>query len=349
MTEKSTTYKDAGVDIDKGNEFVQRIKKKLATTFPYLSTGKVTTELGGFCAMLELPDGRIVAVTTDGVGTKLIIAMLLDKHNTVGIDLVAMCVNDLIVGGVMPGVFIDYMALGELFIEKGVSLVDGMVEGCHQALCALIAGETAECPGLYGPEEYDLAGFAIGFADSKEKLILGKDIRPGMNVYGLPSSGLHSNGFSLVRKIFGINLDTPVASIRSLNQMIPELGHNVTLGEELLRPTKIYVQEVASLMQKYTIAGMVNITGGGPEENPPRIMPYNCSMNIYLDTWKPQPIFSLIQKLGNVSQAEMLKATNYGIGYMIISPDEITDSGVIKIGEIIEYDGRNVFFKEKKD
>lgn len=342
---KGVTYKDAGVDIDKGNEFVQQIKGKLATTFPYLSTGKVITELGGFSALVELPDSRIVAVTTDGVGTKLIIAILLDKHSTVGIDLVAMCVNDLIVGGVMPGVFIDYMALGKLFVDKAVSLVDGMVEGCKQAQCAMIGGETAECPGLYGPEDYDLSGFAIGFADSKKKLILGDEICPGMNVYGIPSSGLHSNAFSLVRKIFGINLDTPVASIRALNQLIPELGHNVTLGRELLRPTRIYVQDVAILMQKYKVAGMVNVTGGGLIENPPRVIPSNCSMNIHLDAWKPQPIFSLIQKLGNVSQMEMLKATNYGIGYMIISPDEINDGDIVKIGEIIEHDGRNVFFR----
>ncbi len=348
MKKKKVTYLDAGVDIDKGEAFVNLIKGKLATTFPFLSTGKVITELGGFSALVELPDGRIVALTTDGVGTKLMIAMLLDKHNTVGVDLVAMCVNDLIVGGVMPGVFIDYMALGKLSVGRADALIDGMVEGCRQAQCALIGGETAECPGLYGPEEYDLAGFAIGFADSRQKLILGDDIRPGMYVYGLPSSGLHSNAFSLVRKVFGINLDTPVASIQALNQTLPELGNGITLGEELLRPTRIYVQEVARLMKRYTISGMVNVTGGGLEKNPPRIMPENCSMEIFLDTWKPQPIFSLIQKLGNVSQSEMLRATNYGIGFMVISPDEIVDGNVIKIGEIIELDGKTVFFKNKK-
>lgn len=339
-----TTYKDAGVDIDKGEEFVQRIKSKVAATFPAAKGGKIITELGGFSALIELPDGRIVAVTVDGVGTKLMGSILQNKHSTVGIDLVAMCANDLIVGGILPAVFVDYMALGKLNVDNAESLVDGMIEGCRLSGCALIGGETAECPGLYGPEEYDLAGCMIGFANSKSDIILGNFILPDMNVYGLPSSGLHSNAYSLVRKIFGINLDTPVSSIAALNQVITELGEGRTLGEEFLEPTRIYVQDVARLMPKYNIAGMVNITGGGLVENPPRILPDGCGMEISLDSWRPQPIFGLLERLGNVEQLEMLRSTNYGIGFMLISPDEINEEGVIKIGKITQSNKKEVVF-----
>lgn len=336
------TYKSAGVDIDAGNKAVDLIKERVKGTFSLLRTGKVITDLGGFSSVVELPNGKLVVTTTDGVGTKLIVGILMNKHDTVGIDLGAMCFNDLLAGGILPAIFLDYIALGKQIPEKTSEIMEGIIVGCEQAGAALVGGEMAECPGLYGPEEYDLAGFAVGFADSRKELILGDKIEPGMKIYGLPSSGLHSNSYSLARKVFGINLNTPVASISALDAHNEVLG--CTLGEELLRPTKIYVQEVERLMGKYDIAGMINVTGGGLVENPPRVLPRNCSAIINLETWKPQPIFGLLQKLGNVSREEMLKVTNYGIGFMLISADEIADDGVIEIGNVVEGAERKVIF-----
>jgi phosphoribosylformylglycinamidine cyclo-ligase len=328
MKKKPSTYKDAGVDIDAGNEAVELIKERTAKVFPLIRTGRVISNLGGFGAVVELEDGRIIVATTDGVGTKLIIAILLDRHDTVGIDLCAMCYNDLIAVGVLPLFFLDYIAQGKQIPAKTAKIINGILDGCEQARSPLIGGEMAECPGLYNLEEYDLAGFSIGLADSRKDLILGDGVQVDMYAYGLLSSGLHSNGYSLVRNIFDIDINAPVASIKRLNHYINSLG--CTLGEELLKPTTIYVDVVEGLMKKYTIAGMANVTGGGLVENPPRILPDGCGMNINLKAWEPQPIFKLIQEKGNVERIEMLQSTNYGIGFLVISPDEIQEEGVVK-------------------
>lgn len=285
-----------------------------------------------------------MAATTDGVGTKLVVGILLNKHDTVGVDLGAMCFNDLLAGGILPLFFLDYIVQGKQVPAKTAKLIKGIVDGCVQAVNPLVGGEMAECPDLYDPELYDLAGFAVGMADSRDDLILGDAITAGMNVYGILSSGLHSNGYSLVRKIFGISLKTPVASINNLNQYVDCL--KCTLGEELLRPTIIYVDIIECLMKKYQIAGMVNITGGGLIENPPRVLPDGCAVKIDLSTWKPQPIFKLIQQRGNVPTQEMFRSTNFGIGFVVISPEEIQEKEVIKIGKVIRGPEKRVFLND---
>ncbi len=325
------SYADSGVNIEAGNRAVDLIKDKAQKTFRHYD-GKVLSGIGGFSGVVELADGRVMGVSTDGVGTKLMLATLLDKHATVGVDLVAMCVNDLIVTGMKPSIFLDYVAMGKQVPERTALIISGIVEGCEMAEVALLGGEMAEMPGMYKDEDYDLAGFAIGFANSKEDLILGEDIKPGMKVYGLPSSGIHSNGYSLVRKVFGINMSDTENACKILREHHVSLGR--TLGEELLEPTTIYVKQVRSLLLKYNIAGMVHITGGGIIENPPRILPNGCAVCIQKNSWKVPPIFKFIQEKGNVSVDEMMRTFNYGIGLIIVSEDFIEEG--ILIGEIIE-------------
>ncbi len=334
MKKKALTYADSGVDIVAGNTAVDLIKKSVHKTFKYFP-GTVLTKLGSFGGVAELEDGRIVASSTDGVGTKLIIASLMERHDTVGIDLVAMSVNDLAVIGVMPAIFLDYIAMGKQIPKRTESIVQGIVAGCHEARCALMGGEMAEMPGMYSQDEYDLAGFTVGFADSKEDLVLGQSVRPGMKVYGFPSSGLHSNGYGLVRRIFGIDFDDPKAAKQILRKK--QKGLDRTLGEELLTPTAIYVSTVKKLLTSYTIAGMAHITGGGLVENPPRILPKGCAMVIRKNAWKRPSIFDLIQEKGGVSDHEMLKTFNCGIGMVVVSSDDIQEG--ICIGEIIK--GKN--------
>lgn len=340
--EQGMTYSASGVDIDAGNLAVEMIKKRVEGTFPLIRTGKVISDLGGFGAVVELPNGTILVATTDGVGTKLVVAILLNRHDTIGVDLGAMCFNDLLATGAYPLIFLDYVVQGKQIPKKTAEIINGIIDGCEQAGSPLVGGEMAECPDLYEPEVYDLAGFAVGMAGSRKDLILGNEIAAKMNVYGITSSGLHSNGYSLVRKITGISLKTPVASIDKLHVYIPELG--CTLGEELLRPTTIYVKVVEYLMHNYEIKGMANITGGGLLENPPRILPPGLAMIIDLKSWQPQPIFSYLQKRGNISQLEMLRVTNYGIGFIFVSPNEIIEEGVLKIGKVIEHSEKRVFF-----
>ena len=341
---KGATYKDSGVDIDAGNRAVEMIKEEVAKTFPLIRYGKVITKLGSFGAVIELSNGMIIAATTDGVGTKLIVSMFMDKHDTVGIDLGAMCYNDLIAIGISPLFFLDYIAQGKQIPSRTVQFISGIIDGCHQAKSPLIGGEMAECPGLYRPEEYDFAGFAVGIAQSRKDLILGDDVAVGMNIYGLPSSGLHSNGYSLVRKVFGIEAESPVASIKRLKEYYGEL--ECTLGEELLKPTVIYVDVVEKLMKQYSIAGMVNVTGGGFIDNPERVLPKKCAARFDIGSWKVHPIFKMIQERGDVKLKEMLRSTNYGIGFMIISPDKINEKGVVKIGEIVKRKKKAVIFKK---
>ncbi len=329
--DKQTTYAESGVNIDAGNKAVELIKNQAQETFRYYN-GKIISGIGGFSGVVELADKRVMGTSTDGVGTKLMLSIIMEKHNTVGIDLVAMCVNDLIVAGITPAIFLDYIAMGKQMPERTSSIVSGIIEGCERAETALLGGEMAEMPGMYKENDYDLAGFAIGFADSKENLILGKNIKPGMKVFGLRSSGVHSNGYSLVRKIFGIDIKNPKETKKILGQQHSFIGK--TLGEELLEPTTIYVKQIKSLLSKYKIAGMAHITGGGIIENTPRILPKGCAINIKMGSWQVNPIFEYIQKKGNISTKEMLKTFNYGIGLIIISGDNIKQA--IPIGEVVK-------------
>ena len=257
---EQSKYKEAGVDIDKGNTFVKNIKDIVASTHQR----GVLNEIGGFSSFFAIDTGKfkkpVLVSSTDGVGTKLIIANLCNKHDTIGIDLVAMCVNDIIVGGATPLCFLDYFSSGKLDIDTATEVVRGIAEGCRQAKCSLVGGETAEMPGLYKPGDYDLAGFTVGIAD-RDAIIDGSEIRVGNSIIGLASSGLHSNGFSLVRKICFDDLKLTV------DMQIEELG--CTLGEELLKPTRIYVQSVLNVLRKFRINGMVHNTGGGFIDNTP--------------------------------------------------------------------------------
>lgn len=335
---KKITYANSGVDISAGNLAVDLIKNNVHKTFKYFP-GKVLTKTGSFGGVAQLKGGKIVASSTDGVGTKLVLACLMDKHETIGIDLVAMSVNDLAVIGVMPAIFLDYIAMGKQIPKRTEKIVNGIIKGCHDSECALMGGEMAEMPDMYSKEEYDLAGFATGFADSKKDLILGKNIKPGMKVYGFASSGVHSNGYSLVRKIFRINFKDRIKAKKILNSRFS--GLSKTLGEELLTPTKIYIKIIKKLISSYKIAGLAHITGGGLVENPPRILPKGCAIKIKKDSWKRPAVFDLIQKKGNVSDHEMLRTFNCGIGLIAVSNEDIKE-GVL-MGEIIKGDGKVIF------
>jgi len=337
-----SSYKDAGVDIEAGNQAVALIKNKVQKTFR-LSPDKIITELGGFSAAVEMPDGRILVTSTDGVGTKLAVGILRKKLNTVGIDLVAMCVNDTLAGGVKSTLFLNYIAMGKQTPERSSKIVEGIVAGCEMAGCALIGGEMAEMPGFYEDDEFDLAGFSIGFANSRDSLILGDAVTDDMYVYGLPSSGLHSNGFSLYRKLFDIYLETPESSIDALDRYYGELGQ--TIGAELLTPTKIYVDDVMALIKKYEICGLANITGGGLVENPVRCLPDGYGILLETEKWPRLPIFDFIQRVGNQSFEEMVTTTNYGIGFMVISPEEIKGDEIFKIGRVVNSSEKKVYFQ----
>ena len=328
---KQIIYSDSGVDIEAGNKAVDLIKNKAQETFRHYN-GKVLSGIGGFSGVVELPDKRVMGTSTDGVGTKLMLSIIMEKYDTVGIDLVAMCVNDLIVAGITPAIFLDYIAMGKQIPERTSLIINGIIDGCEMAEMALLGGEMAEMPGMYKNNDYDLAGFAVGFADSKEALILGKNIKPGMKVFGFPSSGIHSNGYSLVRKVFNIDINDHEKAREILNEQHSFIGK--TLGQELLEPTTIYVKQIKSLLSKYEIAGMAHITGGGIIENPPRVLPEDCAINIKMGSWQVNPIFKYIQEKGNISIEEMLKTFNYGIGLMIISSDDIEEA--ILIGEVIK-------------
>ncbi|NLM46484.1 MAG: phosphoribosylformylglycinamidine cyclo-ligase [Firmicutes bacterium] len=304
------TYKDAGVNIDAGNEAVRLLKKHVRSTH----RPGVLGDVGGFGGLFALPGNYrepVLVSGTDGVGTKLKIAFLLDKHDTVGQDAVAMCVNDILVQGAEPLFFLDYLAVGKLVPERVAEIVGGVAYGCRLAGCALIGGETAEMPGFYAEGEYDLAGFAVGVAE-RSKIVDGSGILPGDAVIGLPSAGLHSNGYSLARKVL---LEKAALS---LDTYLPELGK--TLGEELLTPTKIYVKTILHLLSRVPVRGMAHITGGGLPENLPRCLPQGLGIEINRQAWTPPPIFPLIQKLGDVAEAEMFRTFNMGIGYVCIVP-----------------------------
>ena len=314
---KRFSYKDAGVDVEKGDAFVQTIKPMVESTF----RPEVLTKIGGFagCVSLNLERYKkpILVSSTDGVGTKLKIAFLMDRHDTVGIDLVAMCVNDVVVSGAKPLFLLDYFATSTLDTEKTTKVVSGIVKGCIEAECSLIGGETAEMPGFYKEGEYDLAGFAVGIVENSQ-LIDGSSVTVGDKLIGIASSGLHSNGYSLVRKLF---LDQHKME---LEKRVEEIGE--ILGEELLRPTRIYVKTVLNLTRDFHIGGIAHITGGGITGNLPRIIPKGCKAIVHRGTWDIPPIFSFLKEKGKISEEEMLRTFNNGVGMIfIVRPKEVED------------------------
>ena len=314
MNEK-LTYKDSGVDIDAGNESDKLIKDSVRATY----RPEVLGDLGGFGGLFALKkyNEPILVSGTDGVGTKLKIAFLLNKHDTIGQDAVAMCVNDILVQGAEPLFFLDYLAVGKLEPGKVAEIVKGVANACKESGCALIGGETAEMAGFYQDGEYDIAGFSVGVVE-KSKLITAERVREGDILLGLPSSGLHSNGFSLVRKI--------VFERQKMNgsEYIDELGK--TIGEELLTPTRLYPKTCLPLIEKFNLHGMVHITGGGFWENIPRALPDDLGVEIDGNAWKIPPIFNLIQSWGNVEWHEMFRTFNCGIGMVLIVGVDEADS-----------------------
>lgn len=313
------TYRDAGVNIEAGYEAVERIKKHAVRT----NRLGVFGQLGSFGGVFDLSalnlNEPVLVSGTDGVGTKLKLAFQMDKHDTIGIDCVAMCVNDIVVQGAEPLYFLDYIACGKAIPEKIEAVVKGIADGCEQAGCALIGGETAEMPGLYDVNEYDLAGFSVG-ACEKSELITGEFIQENDVLIGLSSSGIHSNGYSLVRKIFFEDHQL------SIDEKLPELEE--ALGTELITPTKIYVKPILEAMAKFKIKGMAHITGGGFIENIPRMLPNGLGAEIQLGTWPILPIFKTLKKYGEITQEEMFNTFNMGIGFVIAVDSSIADAAL---------------------
>ncbi|MFA5182679.1 MAG: phosphoribosylformylglycinamidine cyclo-ligase [Syntrophales bacterium] len=323
----TASYQQAGVNIDQANLFVEKIKPLVKTT----ARKEVMSGIGGFGGLFHLdlkknPDPVLVS-STDGVGTKLKIAQMLNRHDTIGIDLVAMCVNDVIVQGAEPLFFLDYLATGRLRLETSLQIVAGIVRGCIDAGCALIGGETAEMPGFYQDDEYDLAGFTVGVVNA-DRMIDGSEIRVGDRIIGIASNGLHSNGYSLARKI--------VFEIASLGIQEHPAGLECSIGEEMLKPTRIYVKPLLNIIKHFHVKGLVHITGGGFLDNIPRIVPPPCKAVIYGGSWPILPIFTILKALGNVEEIEMLRVFNMGVGMMMIVSEkdvaEIMDR-LVKLGE----------------
>jgi len=321
------TYRDAGVDIEAGESLVERIKPLVQKTQRPECLGNI----GGFGGLFELPIDRyrrpVLVSGTDGVGTKLKLAVILDRHDTIGIDLVAMCVNDVLVLGAEPLYFLDYFATGRLSPEHAQSVIAGIATGCEAAGAALIGGETAEMPGIYSPGEYDLAGFCVGVVE-KDQIIDGSHIRAGDQVLGLASSGLHSNGYSLARAVLE-------RSSAALDQSIGE----TTLGEALLAPTRIYVRSILALLKAVPIHGIAHITGGGLPGNIPRILPGNCDCRIDATAWPRPEIFQWLQSEGSIDDTEMLRTFNCGIGLVII----VSSDTAAQAHEMLEASGETVY------
>jgi phosphoribosylformylglycinamidine cyclo-ligase len=316
----SISYKDAGVNIEAGYEAVSRMKKHVERT----KRNGVLSSIGGFGGMFDLSSLNlkepVLVSGTDGVGTKLMLAFMMDQHDTIGIDAVAMCVNDIVVQGAEPLFFLDYIACGKAKPEKIEAIVKGISDGCEQAGCALVGGETAEMPGMYEDEEYDLAGFTVG-AVEKSNIITGETIQPGDCLIGLSSSGLHSNGYSLVRKIL---LEKAGYSLHDKVE-----GLDGVMGEELLKPTRIYVKPILHVLKEHSIKGMAHITGGGFIENIPRMLPEGCAAEIDFGSWPIPAIFNVLQREGELAQEEMFNVFNMGIG-MVLAVDEAELVPVIK-------------------
>jgi len=313
----SLTYKDAGVDISKGNALIEQIKPIAKSTMrPGVLAG-----LGGFGAMFEIPlekyKNPVLISGTDGVGTKLKVAEMLNRHNTIGIDLVAMCVNDLIVQGAEPLFFLDYYATGSLNTDIATSVISGIGEGCIQSGCALIGGETAEMPGMYQGEEYDLAGFCVGIAE-KSAIIDGSKVSQGDHIIALASSGPHSNGYSLIRKV----LEKSQPSEAQLNALI--------------EPTKIYVKSILSLIEKHTVNAISHITGGGLLENIPRVLPEHLGAKLDKNSWQMPEIFQWLQSQGNIESSEMYRVLNCGVGMVVVLPQKESETAIKTLNELGE-------------
>lgn len=318
MISFSDSYKQAGVDVTAGYKAVELMKQHVART----KIPGAISSIGGFGGLFQ-PDFAgmeqpILVSGTDGVGTKLKIAFLMDKHDTIGIDCVAMCVNDVITVGATPLFFLDYIAVGKNYPERVAEIVSGVAEGCVQSGCALIGGETAEMPGFYPADEYDVAGFCVGMVDRK-KMIDGTRMQPGDAIVGIASSGVHSNGFSLVRRIFDVSKE-------NVNHYVDELGK--TLGEELLTPTKIYVKAMKSLLASCDVKAVSHITGGGFYENIPRMMAEGLSAKLEKAAVPVLPIFRVMQKIGNIPEHDMFNTFNMGVGMCVVVPKEQTDKAL---------------------
>ena len=329
-SKKGLSYKDAGVDIDAGTALVDAIKPLAKSTH---RTG-VASNLGGFAAMFDLKaagfNDPVLLAATDGVGTKLKIVIEADRHQTIGIDLVAMCVNDLIVQGAEPLFFLDYFATGRLEVEAGTAIIEGIAEGCRQAGCALIGGETAEMPGMYNDSDYDLAGFSVG-AVERGQIITGESVGPGDAVLGLASSGLHSNGYSLVRRI---------VTEAKLEYAAPApFAPETTLAEALLTPTRIYVNSCLEAIKTGGVKALAHITGGGFTKNLPRVIPDTCSVVIDAASWRLPPVFPWLQQAGGVDTAEMARTFNCGIGMVVI----VDASQAKQISQCFADEGEEVF------
>lgn len=325
----SESYKAAGVDVTAGYKGVELMKKAVQATY----SNAVISDIGGFGGLyapqIKGMEEPILVSGTDGVGTKLKLAFLMDKHDTIGEDCVAMCANDVICTGASPMFFLDYMALGKNIPEKVATIVAGVAEGCKKANCSLIGGETAEMPGFYPVDEYDLAGFCVGIVD-KKKIIDNKTIEIGDKVIGLKSSGVHSNGFSLVRKVFDVNKE-------NLNEYVESLG--CTVGEALLKPTKIYVKPILKLIEQVKVKGISHITGGGFYENMPRMLREGVALKIDKNSYEVPPIFKLIAERGNIPERDMYNTFNMGIGMAVIVPE----SEVEKSLEILKQAGEEAY------
>ncbi|MBR4030096.1 MAG: phosphoribosylformylglycinamidine cyclo-ligase [Clostridia bacterium] len=329
MKSFSESYKDAGVDITAGYKAVELMKAHIAKTM----TSGAMSDIGGFGGLFELDmtgiTKPVLVSGTDGVGTKLKMAFLMDKHDTVGIDCVAMCVNDIICCGAKPLFFLDYIAVGKNYPEKVAQIVSGVAEGCVQSGAALIGGETAEMPGFYPVDEYDLAGFSVGIVD-KDKVLNNKTIKEGDVIIAIPSSGVHSNGFSLVRKVFDVENN-------DIKAYVPELSGSI--GETLLTPTKIYVKPMLKLFDEVTVKAVSHITGGGFYENIPRSIPKGFSAKIERQAVKVLPIFDVIAKTGNIPERDMFNTFNMGVGMSVVVSKEQADKAV----EILNANGENAY------
>lgn len=337
-TDKTTlSYRDAGVDIDSGNRLVDCIKPIAART----RRPGVMAGLGGFGALFEVPLDRykepVLVSGTDGVGTKLKLAMQMNQHNSIGIDLVAMCANDLIVQGAEPLFFLDYYATGHLDVETATQVVDGIGKGCEQGGMALIGGETAEMPGMYSGEDYDLAGFCVGIVE-KSKIIDGSQVQAGDALIGLASSGPHSNGYSLIRKV-----------LEHSGSSLDEDFNGRPLGQVLLEPTRIYVKQLLALIAEMPVHALSHITGGGLTENLPRVYSEDLAAEIELDSWDRPDIFNWLQKQGNIAEDEMLRTFNCGVGMILFVPADKAEAAIEfmqaqgeqawKIGQVVARDG----------
>ena len=326
----SESYKQAGVDITAGYKAVELMKSHIAKTM----TAGVCSDVGGFGGLFELDikgmERPILVSGTDGVGTKLKLAFIQDKHDTIGIDCVAMCVNDVICCGAKPLFFLDYIACGKNVPEKIASIVSGVCEGCVQSNCALIGGETAEMPGFYPIDEYDLAGFAVGVVDKKD-IIDNNTMEEGDVIIAIPSSGVHSNGFSLVRKVFGVGQN-------DLSIPMEELGGK-SVGETLLTPTKIYVKPILALLKEVKVCSISHITGGGFYENIPRSLKDGCGAKIYKDSLRILPIFKLIEKVGNIPERDMFNTFNMGVGMSVVVKKQDADKAL----QILKANGEDAY------